>query len=93
MGCSERLLVISKKDNPVEWATLMFELEDAKEHLAKLILDLESDAEYDEPNLRVDLGHVYSHLNRAWHRRNLKGDFNDEERSRASHFPKDCEPV
>lgn len=93
LGRSERLLVISKKDDPVEWAALMYELEDAKEHLERLISDLESEPEYDEPNLRIDLGHVYSHLNRAWHRRNLKSDFNDKEWSEASQFPTDCDPV
>ena len=39
--------MISKKDNPVAWATFMYELEDAKEHLERLIEDLEGDSEYD----------------------------------------------
>lgn len=85
--------MISKKDDPVEWAAFMYELGDAKEHLERLISDLESDAGFDEPRLQVDLGHVYSHLNRAWHRRNLKGDFNDQEWKQASQFPHDCDPV
>jgi hypothetical protein len=93
LGQPERVLVISKKDNSVEWAAFMYELEDAKEHLERLISNLESDPEYDDPNLRIDLGHVYSHLNRAWHRRNLKGDLNEEEWRKASQFPTDCDPV
>ncbi len=85
--------MISKKRDPVAWASLMYELEDAKEHLENLITDLEKDPEYDEPNLQVDLGHVYAHLNRAWHRRNMKEDFTDEEWNIACRFPSDCEPT
>jgi hypothetical protein len=93
LGLKERAQVISKKDDPVEWAALMYELEDAKEHLEGLISDLDSDPDYDETNLRIDLAHVYSHLNRAWHRRNLKGDLDDEEWTKASQFPTDCDPI
>lgn len=84
--------MISKKSDPVEWSAFVYELEDAKEHLEQLISDLESDPGFDEPKLRIDLGHIYSHLNRAWHRRNLKGDLNDEEWKQASQFPQDCDP-
>lgn len=85
--------MISKKDDPVAWAAFMYELEDAKEHLEGLIADVENDPEYDEPNLRVQIGHIYSHLNRAWHRREKKSDFNDQEWTQASQFPSDCDPV
>ncbi|MFZ6844827.1 hypothetical protein [Undibacterium sp. RuTC16W] len=85
--------MINKEANPVEWAGLMYELEDASEHLAALIVDMEKDPEFDETVLRIQLGHVFSHLNRAWHRRDLNRDFVDEEWTNASKFPNDLEPI
>ncbi|MDB5869285.1 MAG: hypothetical protein JWP96_1617 [Polaromonas sp.] len=85
--------MIKKDINPGEWSDFMYELEDAKEHLAKLIADLNDDPDYDETNLRIDLGHVFSHLNRAWHRRGMTKDFSDEEWKLASNFPGDLEPI
>jgi hypothetical protein len=85
--------MINKEVDPVEWAGLMYELEDAREHLVALIVDIEKDSEFDETDFRIQLGHVYSHLNRAWHRRNLNRDLSDEEWTNASKFPKDLEPI
>ena len=85
--------MINKEANPVEWAALMYELEDAREHLDALIVDIEKDPEFDETDLRIQLGHVFSHLNRAWHRRDLDRDFSDEEWTLASKFPNDLEPI
>jgi hypothetical protein len=42
----------------------MHELDDAKEHLETLMREMTDDPEYDEANFPVDLGHIYSHLNR-----------------------------
>lgn len=85
--------MINKQENPVEWVAFMYELEDAQEHLSRLISDLESDPEYDAGSLRVDLGHVFAHLNRAWHRRELTKDLTDEQWKSASQFPSDLEPL
>ena len=85
--------MINKEANPVEWAGLMYELEDAREHLAALIVDIEKDLEFDETDLRIQLGHVFSHLNRAWNRRDLNRNFSDEEWTLASKFPNDLEPI
>jgi len=79
--------MIDKKLQPVEWAAFMYELEDAREHLEKLIKDLEQAADYGEEEFRIDLGHVYAHLNRAW-RRSFK-ELADEEWEAASQFPGD----
>jgi hypothetical protein len=87
------VLMINKEKNPVEWAMLMYELEEVQEHLANLISDLDSDPEYDEINLRIDLGHIYSHLNRVWHCRHLTKELSDTEWELASQFPTDLEPV
>lgn len=84
--------MINKDKNPAEWAAFIYELGDAKEHLINLISDIESDTEYDEANFRIDLEHVYSHLNRAWYNRNKEGKLSDEDWSEASKFPSDLEP-
>lgn len=85
--------MINKEQNPVGWASLMYELEDALEHLGDLITEMENDPEYDETNLRIDLGHVYSHLNRAWYRRGKNEDISEVEWGEASKFPSDLEPI
>lgn len=85
--------MISKETAPEAWATLMYELEDAQEHLTSLIFKMNSDAEYDEVNLRIDLGHVFSHLNRAWNRRYASGEADKENWQSDSQFPTDLEPI
>jgi hypothetical protein len=84
--------MISKEGAPVAWAALMYELEDAQEHLAALISNMSSDTDYDEVNLRIDLGHVFSHLNRAWHRREKTEGLDEAEWLVASRFPTDLDP-
>ena len=83
--------MIDKKLQKVEWAAFMYELEDAREHLEKLIKDLEQSADYGEEEFRIDLGHVYAHLNRAW-RRSAR-DLADDEWDAASRFPDDLTPA
>jgi hypothetical protein len=85
--------MINREQNPVSWAMLMYELDDAIEHLNNLITEIQNDPEYNETNLRVDLGHVYSHLNRAWYRRNKGEDISELEWVEASKFPTDLEPT
>jgi len=83
--------MIDKKLQPVEWAAFMYELADAREHLENLIKDLEKRPDYGEPELRIDLGHVFAHLNRAW-RRSVR-DLDDAEWDWATKFPDDLTPV
>lgn len=83
--------MIDKKLQPVEWSEFMYELEDALEHLGNLIKDVEQVSDYDDSALRVDLGHVYAHLNRAWRR--SAGALADNDREWASQFPDDLLPV
>jgi hypothetical protein len=85
--------MINKQKHPVAWAALMYELEDAREHLSHLISEIESDPDYSEGNFRVDLGHVYAHLNRAWHGRNAVNGLPEKDWQSASQFPQDLEPV
>jgi len=85
--------MINRNDQPVGWAMLLSDLEDAHEHLGNLIKEITADPEYAEETLRIDLGHIYAHLNRAWRRRLIAEGFTDEEWSVAGAFPDDLEPV
>ena len=71
----------------------MYELEDANEHLAHLITTMDQDPNYDAIDFQIQLGHIFSHLNRAWYRQNIVEDISDSEWGIASQFPKDLNPI
>ena len=81
--------MINHNDNPVQWALLIEELNEAHEHLGKLISEMTTDTEYDESRLRVDMGHTVAHSNRAWARR----DLTDAEWDAFREFPRDLRPI
>jgi len=81
------------KDNLIAWSQFLYELEDAKDHLAALISDIQSDSDYREEELRVDLGHIFDHLNRAWNSRNNDVGVHNQKWEAMSKFPTDIEPV
>ena len=85
--------MIKNKDNPVQWALLMYELADAQEHLGKIFDEMNAKGEIDEAEYGIVLGHVYSHLNRAWNSRNRTKDVDDRQFEDESHFPKDIKPI
>ena len=90
--------MISKSQDEVAWAMLMYELDDAAEHLAALIEAMNEQEDYDEAEFRIDLGHVFAHLNRAWHRRNVSEEAratnpSDETWDEWSQFPTDLNPT
>jgi hypothetical protein len=85
--------MINRRDDPVAWAMFLYELTDAHEHLGELIKEISSDPEYGESELRIDLGHVYAHLNRAWRRRLKNSNFADSEWEAGRAFPDDLEPL
>jgi hypothetical protein len=85
--------VIVRDKNPVGWATLMYELDDAHEHLGDLLKEMTDSADFTEAEFRIQLGHVYAHLNRAWFGRNMDEGFGEQERARASAFPTDLDPI
>lgn len=72
---------------------LMDELADAHEHLGSLIQEATENEEYTEEEFRIDLGHVYAHLNRAWYRRHVSDDLTEADWNVASAFPHDLEPL
>ena len=85
--------MINVRDHPVGWGQLMDNLEDAHEHLGKLITEMQADPKYGDPEFAVDLGHVVAHLNRAWFCRNYSENLTDAEWEVARGFPKDLEPI
>ena len=85
--------MINRQEHPIGWSFLLDELSDAQEHLQSLLRDANNNPEYGEPELRIDLGHVFAHLNRAWYRRNVPEDLQETEWDTASSFPTDIEPV
>lgn len=85
--------MISKDAAPVEWAMLMYELDDAREHLESMMEKMTSDPSFDESVFRVHLGHIFSHLNRAWNRRDLIGELDDQTWQEVSKFPTDLDPI
>jgi hypothetical protein len=84
--------MINKSQHPVSWSSLLYELDDAREHLGNLIRDLENRDDYSEEEFRIDLGHVFAHLNRAWNTRDMSSEPSHEQQSALSRFPTDLEP-
>lgn len=85
--------MINRGEDYVAWVSFAQELADAQEHLAALLVAVESESGYDDEQLRVDLGHIYAHLNRAWFSRNLRRELAGQEWDAASAFPTDLVPV
>lgn len=85
--------MINEKDEPVAWALLIAELDEAREHLESLTAQLAQEGAMDEDEFAVYLGHVYAHLNRVWHSRNQSGLIEDEQWDLFSQFPVDLRPV
>lgn len=91
--------MIDPKRDPVAWAMLMYELEDAHEHLGNLIRDMCADV----IDFRIQLARIYAHLNRAWNLRDKDDAWHDaltatdsmqnEEYEGARAFPTDLEPI
>ncbi len=88
-----RTSVLDRTKHPVGWAQFVDELNDAHEHLGNLIQEMRDDPEYDDANLRVDLGHVLAHLYRAWNCRDIPDSMTDEQWEAARTVPVDLEPI
>jgi hypothetical protein len=83
---------MDRKTNPVEWALFMHQLQDAREHLDRLTQELDDAGRFGEEDLYIQLGHIYAHLNRAWHSRNHVGDVTDNLFRQFSRLPDDLDP-
>lgn len=85
--------MINETENPVEWAMLITELDEAREHLESLIKTMAEAKSVAESEYAIQLGHVFAHLNRAWNSRSLEGQIGDREWQTYSAFPDDLDPV
>ncbi len=85
--------MIDQNTNPVPWSLLVSGLDDAREHLEKLVDDMAAKGSIEEEELRVALGHIYAHLNRAWHTRDRTADVAETDWVQISRFPTDVDPV
>ena len=84
--------MIDRTAEPVAWAQFAYELTDAHEHLGELINVLDHEA-IDDTEFAVHLGHVYAHLNRAWHCRNQTTEISVQQWNEISAFPTDIRPI
>ncbi|MEZ5478937.1 MAG: hypothetical protein R3E95_16100 [Thiolinea sp.] len=85
--------MINNKENPVAWALLLAELDEAREHIEELTNKMNKEGSIDETEYSIYLGHAYAHLNRAWHSRNQNGEITEEQWPEYSQFPEDVNPV
>lgn len=85
--------MINKNENPVEWSQLLYELDDAKDHLESLKEEMAKSDDFNEIDFYIALGHVYSHINRAWSSRNHLGDVSTIDFKKYSETPTDLKPV
>ncbi len=85
--------MINQDENHVAWVLLCDELTEAREHLVNLETEFAKSDEFDESEFRVQLGHVYAHLNRAWNARSQSNGVTDENWDEMSQFPTDIEPI
>jgi hypothetical protein len=74
---------------------ITFHLSEANKALDRLLKDLESDPEYEYGNYRVDMEHLYHHINSAWNAREASeeaaNDCSEEDFRRWRQFPTDLE--
>ncbi len=85
--------MIERKSNPNEWSTLLYDLDDAKEHLESLINQLNIAGKIAEEDFKIQLSHIYAHVNRSWNIRKLENNFENQDSAKSSRFPKDIEPL
>ena len=75
------------------WALLVTELDEARGHIEELTDTMNKEGLIEESEYSAYLGHVYAHLNRAWHSRNQDGEITDEQWPVYNQFPEDVNPV
>ena len=74
---------------------ITFHLSEASEALDKLLKDMGSDPEYEYGDYRVDMEHLYHHINSAWNAREASekaaSDCSEEDFRRWRQFPTDLQ--
>jgi len=76
---------------------LLFNLREAQEEITKTINDLQTDADYDEPEFYVAMMHLYHHVNTAWNARHSTPEqsktCSDADFNRWGGYPADLETM
>ena len=85
--------MISVQEHYVAWAGLLTELDEAREHLEALVKTMSDAGSIEESVFAVNLGHVFAHLNRAWHSCKEPTQVSEQQWEVFSAFPKDLKPV
>ena len=85
--------MINSKDHHLAWSGLLNELDEAREHLDDLVKEMNAAGAIEDSEFAVYLGHVFAHLNRAWHSRNQDAAVSLEQWPSFSQFPSDLRPV
>ncbi|MES2676675.1 MAG: hypothetical protein V4660_20730 [Pseudomonadota bacterium] len=85
--------MINNDENPVAWALMLMELDEAKEHLEKLTNQMAVDNLIDEEDFKIQLFHVMTHLNRIWNGRNQDEEESHQNFSISSNTPTEFVPV
>jgi hypothetical protein len=87
--------MLSREKHPVAWVMLLDQLADAREHLGALLVQMQTDGAIEEPDFAVQLGHVFAHLNRAWHGRDdaTLDTVSEQEFAARSRYPLDLWPA
>jgi hypothetical protein len=74
---------------------VLWNLKEAREAVDQLIADMQADADYDFGEFRVDMEHLYHHINTAWNARDASPESADacsqEDFDRWRQFPQDIE--
>ena len=74
---------------------VLAQLTEARDAVDQLIADMRSDPEYDYGEFRVDMEHLYHHINTAWNARDASADITgacaQEDFDRWRQFPQDIE--
>lgn len=76
---------------------ILFNLQEAREAIEKVIEQIQTSAEYSYEELEVDMAHLYHHLNTAWNARNeseaATNQCSQEDFDRWRQFPVDLKIV
>ncbi len=78
-------------------ASICYDLGDAREMLEEVMKLFVPNEKVDEDEFNWRMAHLYSHINSAWHKRNLTNEqlklANSEEMNRWAMFPTDITPM
>jgi polyhydroxyalkanoate synthesis regulator phasin len=83
--------MINNKNNPVEWALLIYELDELREHVESLVDQMSNDGHISNEEYETHIGHLYAHLNRSWNSRNSIDEDVSEKFNEFTKFPTDIE--